>query len=135
MVIISHRITIIQSRKPPVRDVNEGLQWFGSSLGLFSLRDKNKSCFRIFIELLKTSKKGKSLSSDEIADRLNLTRGTIIHHINKLMESGIVVNKKNRYMLRINSLSVLIREVEKDFKKTYDDLKEVAEHIDKELRL
>jgi len=132
---VYQKITITESSKPVNKGINEELQWFGSSLGLFSLRDKNKSCFRIFIELLKTSKKGKSLSSDEIADRLNLTRGTIIHHINKLMESGIVVNKKNRYMLRINSLSVLIREVEKDFKKTYDDLKEVAEHIDKELRL
>ncbi len=129
------KITIIRSSKPVDKNINEELQWFGNSLGLFNLRDRDKSCFRIFIQLLKTSKKGKSMSSDEIAAKLSLTRGTIIHHINKLMESGIVVSEKQKYSLRINNLYVLIEEMEKDFKKAVDDLKEVAKSIDRELGL
>ena len=53
MAIIRQRITIINVRKPALRTINDELQWLGSSLGLFNLRDKDKSCFRIFIELLK----------------------------------------------------------------------------------
>lgn len=132
---MEHRITIIRMRKPISNEINEELQWLGSSLGLFSLRDKDKSCFRIFIELMKISKtKTPAISSDELAYRLNLTRGTVMHHINKLIEAGIVVkNGSKGYMLRSNSLKELIEEVEKDIKRTYDDLKNVANKIDMKL--
>ena len=56
MALIQQRITIIRMRRPETPSLNEELQWFGSSLGLFNLRDKDKSCFRIFIELLKATK-------------------------------------------------------------------------------
>ena len=48
------KITIIRIRKPAQSNINKELQWLGSSLGLFGLRDKDKSCFRIFIELIKS---------------------------------------------------------------------------------
>jgi predicted transcriptional regulator len=127
------RITIVQIRKPADIDINEELQWVGTSLGLFNLRDKDKSCFRIFIELLKTTKQKKPLSSDEIAYRLNLSRGTVVHHIKKLEDSGIVSIEKNRYMLRADNLKSLINEIEKDMKRTCDDLREIADKIDRRL--
>lgn len=134
MRITHQRITIIRSRKP-TRNLNDELQWFGNSLGLFNLRDKDKSCFRIFIELIKSAKIDKPLSSDEISLKLNLSRGTVIHHINKLMESGIVVHHGNSYMLRVNNLEVLIDEIQKDAERTLDDLRKVAKEIDQFLGL
>ncbi|MBI5072732.1 winged helix-turn-helix transcriptional regulator, partial [Candidatus Woesearchaeota archaeon] len=91
--MIQQRITIIKIRRPVTQNLNEELQWFGTSLGLFNLRDKDKSCFRIFIELLKATKHNKSITSDELADHLALSRGTVIHHVNKLMETGLVVHE------------------------------------------
>ncbi len=129
------RITIIKFRKPVKKDINEDLQWFGSSLGLFNLRDRDSSCFRIFIELLKCSRKKKPLSSDELAYKTGLSRGTVIHHLNKLMGSGIVVSEKNKYILRVENLKVLVEEIEKDIKRTCNDLKEIAKNIDEELGL
>ena len=133
MVFIRQRITIVNIRKPAEHNVNQELQWFGTSLGLFNLRDKDKSTFRVFIELLKSSKKHETLTSDELASRLALARGTIIHHINKLMESGLVVHEGNKYTLRVENLKTLIEEVEKDIKRACDDLKEVAKEIDARL--
>ena len=135
MVYIRQRITIVNIRKPAEHNVNQELQWFGSSLGLFNLRDKDKSTFRVFIELLKSSKAKHTLTSDELASRLSLSRGTIIHHINKLMESGLVIHEGNRYTLRVENLKTLIDEVEKDIKRACDDLKEVAKEIDNRLGL
>ncbi len=129
------KITIINIRKPGQKNLNQELQWLGNSLGLFNLRDKDKSCFRVFIELLKDAKHKQPSTSDELAAKLGLSRGTIIHHINKLMESGIVVNEKNRYFLRVDNLRELINEVEKDIKRACDDLKEVATDIDDKLEL
>ena len=133
MVFIRQKITIVSIRKPAESNVNQELQWLGTSLGLFNLRDKDKSCFRIFIELLKSAKKRETLTSDELALRLDLTRGTIIHHMNRLMESGLVVHEKNRYTLRVESLSSLIDEVEKDIQRTCEDLKRIALDLDKRL--
>ncbi|MBS3136283.1 winged helix-turn-helix transcriptional regulator [Candidatus Woesearchaeota archaeon] len=133
MRYISHRITIINVRKPSLPSINEQLQWLATSLGLFSLRDRNKTCFRIFIDLLKSAKHRRALTSDEIADHLSMSRGTVIHHINHLIDSGIVVRDGSTYMLRVDSLSDLIDEVEKDIQRTLHDLREVARSIDSRL--
>ncbi len=129
------RITIIKSTRPAARDINEQLQWLGSSLGLFNLRDKDKSCFRIFIELLKASKQKNDLSSDDLAAKLRLSRGTVVHHLNKLMEAGIVVHDSGSYLLRVENLEILINELQKDIHRATEDLKEIAKEIDKVLGL
>ena len=133
MVNLYPKITIIKIRRPARNEINEELQWIGASLGLFNLRDKDRSCFRIFVELLKSSKIGKGLSSDEIAFKSGLSRGTVIHHINKLIESGLVIVEERKYVLREAKLEPLIDEVEKDVIRSLDGLRAIAKDIDKKL--
>lgn len=133
MTIIYQRITISSSRKPDKHKLNDALQWFGESLGLFSTRDKDNSCFRLFIELLKAARHEIPMTSDDLAFRLNLSRGTIVHHLNKLIESGIVVNEGNKYILRVNNLEVLVDELEQDLARMCTDLRKVAREIDTKL--
>ena len=135
MNIINHRITIISIGRPRVRNINDELQWFGHTLGLFNLRDKDKSCFRLFIELVKNARRNHPSTSDELAAKLQLTRGTVIHHLNKLMESGLVVHQKNQYVLRVDSLRDLVDEVEKDIRRSLEDLRSGAAEIDQWLGL
>ena len=132
---MAKKIILVKIRRGATEDVNRELQWLGNSLGLFNLRDKDKSCFRVFIELLKAAKANMPLTSDELAYRLNLSRGTVIHHINKLMDAGIVIYDGKRYMLRVDNLKDLVDEVEKDIERTCLDLKEIAQEIDKRLGL
>ena len=134
MFIRSQRIIIVRNR-PPKKQVNEELQWLGDSLGLFNLRDKDKSCFRIFLEIIKSAKQGKPLTSDELADKLNLSRGTVIHHINRMIESGIIIHQDNGYMLRVDNLTQLVQEIRKDIDRTIDDMSEIAEDIDRWLEM
>jgi len=134
MFISSQRIIIVRNR-PPKKQVNEELQWLGDSLGLFNLRDKDKSCFRIFLEIIKSAKQGKPLTSDELADKLNLSRGTVIHHINRMIESGIIIHQDNGYMLRVDNLTQLVQEIRKDIDRTIDDMSEIAEDIDRWLEM
>lgn len=129
------RITIIKVRIPQQNDVNKELQWLGSSLGLFNLRDKDKSCFRIFIELVKTAKNQDTISSDELALRLKLSRGTVVHHLHKLEEAGIIIHEKKGYILRVNNLSNLVDELENDLLRTCEKLRRVANKIDTKLGL
>lgn len=124
------KITIIRFRKPLKTTLNEELQWFGSSLGLFNLRDKDRSCFRVFIELLKAAKMQAPMSSDEIAKRLNLSRATVVHHINNLIERGMVLQIHDGYIMRTSNLKELMEELKRDSVKAYEELEHVAGQID-----
>lgn len=135
ITIKQQRITIINSVKPVKKNLNEELKWFGASLGLFNLRDKDKSCFRLFIELLKNAKEGCLASSDELAYKTSLSRGTVVHHLNRLMESGIVAKEGKKYILRVPNLEILIDELKQDVERACSNLKEIAKHIDKFLGL
>ena len=135
MRFVQRKITIITSRRPAHNDINDELQYFGNALGLFGLRDKDKSMYRIFIQLIKGAKKQKAYSSDELAIKLNLSRGTVVHHLNKLIQAGIIVSEGNRYMLRVDNLSQLVDEIRKDVDRSITDLKEISDDIDKLLGL
>ena len=67
-------INIKNIEKKENNDFNKDIQWLSDSLGLFNLRDKEKSCFRIFLELIKAKKEDKLISSDEIAFNSHLSR-------------------------------------------------------------
>ncbi|MBD3203308.1 ArsR family transcriptional regulator, partial [Candidatus Woesearchaeota archaeon] len=129
------RITIVRTRKPKNSDINDDLIWFCRSLGLFGVRDKDKSCFRLFVTLLKALKSGRDMTSDEIADNVNLSRGTVIHHMRKLIGSGLVVSRNNKYGLKYDNLSDILEEMEHELLRTMDKLKRTAEVIDDRLSL
>ena len=135
MITSFRKVTIVKIRKPKSKVVNEDLQWFCSSLGLFSLRDKNSSCFRVFIELLKAARQEMPISSDEIAAHLGLTRGTVVHHLTRLISSGLITTHGNSYILRVSNLEELVEEIKKDTMNVFNDLKEVAKDLDEELGL
>ena len=130
-----NKITIYKIKKPSTNDLNQELQWFSQSLGLFSSRDKEKSCFRIFIALVEAKKSSRFLSSDELADKANLTRATAIHHLKNLEQHGLVKQEHNRYTLSSNSFSALIKQLAWESKQLFEDLEEVSEELDKKLQL
>lgn len=128
-------IRVLKTEKKNSKDLNENLQWLSNSLGLFNTRDKEKSCFRVFLELIKAKKENKLISSDEIAFNSHLSRGTVIHHINKLIEHDFIVEYKNRYALKSKNVESLINDLEINIHSVLKELKKVAKEIDKELKL
>ena len=126
---------VIQKVKVPKEDLNAELMWLSKSLGLLSERDKEYSCFRMFIEIIKASKRGEGLSSDELAYRLNLTRGTVIHHLTKLIGAGLVRVEDNKYSLREKNLELTLKKMKNDFVSAFEQVEELGKEIDKKLGL
>ena len=106
------------------------MQWISDSLGLFNERDKERSCYRIFVELLKEK---KPLRSDDIALNSRLSRGTVVFHLNKLMDSGLVINEENKYKLREKKVSYLIKKLRKDVLATLKEIEEIAKDFETKL--
>ncbi|GAG45787.1 unnamed protein product, partial [marine sediment metagenome] len=76
----------------------------------------------------------QGLSSDEISNKTRITRGTVIHHINKLTDSGLIISQKNKYKLRTRNVNRLIKEIEEDVEETFKEMEKIAKKIDKQLR-
>src|SRR3989344_2853477 len=112
-------ITIKKLNRPKISDLNQDIQIITQSLGLFSKRDKEKSCFRIFVEILKNK---NGITAEEITLNTNLTRATVIHHLNYLIKSGLITKKKHKYYLRGETLEGLIKEINNDMNKTFYEL-------------
>ena len=130
---MAQRIVLLKVRRAPGENVNQELQWLGNSLGLFNLRDRDSSCFRIFITLVRNSKKDAALSSDEIAEKLRLSRGTVVHHLQKLMDAGIVLREHERYLLRDSRMENLVNNLHSDLESIFIEMKTVAKEIDEQL--
>lgn len=130
---MGQRVIIIKVRRTTAENINQELQWLGNSLGLFNLRDKDSSCFRVFIALVRKAKRDKALSSDEIANHLHLSRSTVVHHLTRLMDSGIAVREEGGYWLRENNLPALIKGIHRDLDTVFNDLQQVAQDIDEKL--
>lgn len=130
------RITIIRTSEPSNDNINELLQWFGGTLGLFNVRDKDRSCFRIFIVLLKAVKQNPNgLSSDDIASKTSLSRGTVVYHLNKLMEVGLVNEVDNKYYLKNDNLEEISESIRSDVNDAFDSLSYIGRNLDKKLGL
>jgi len=133
--MIRSKITIITMRRPIQLDLNDELQWFGQALGLFGERDRDKSCFRIFIELVKARKTGITLSSDDLADLLHLSRSTVVHHLRTLMQQGMVIQAGRRYTLRADSLEELTRLLQQDAMRAFENVRKMGQQLDHMLGL
>ena len=131
---ITH-FTIIREGAQPKNNINDLLLLFGERLGLFSLRDKDKSCYRIFITLVRALKQGVKLSSDELALQTGLTRGTVVHHLNRLLAAGIIINDSNKYYIPHDSLEDLVDDMRVQVSSMFDNLSLTAKEIDKALDL
>lgn len=129
------RITIVKEAPKTSSNINELLLLLGSNLGLFSMRDKDKSCYRIFIILVKALKVKVELTSDELAAQTGLSRGTVIHHLNHLMDAGIVTNYKNKYFINYDSLEDMVEDMRKGVSNMFDNIGKVARKIDSTLEL
>jgi biotin operon repressor len=90
---------------------------------------------RVFRRVIVTSRAGSGVSSSELGEELGLSRTSIVHHLNRLLESGVVERRKSRYFLRSNNLHRTLMELERDIERMFESMQEVADALDRELEL
>ncbi len=124
---------IIQIEPLSKSDTNEQLHWISQSLGLFNERDKEKSCHRIFIELIKAKKENRLVNSQDLADKSHLSRATVLHHLDKLIESNIVIERNHEFRLIDSNLNSMILRLKKEANEFLDEMEKISKKLDKEL--
>jgi len=85
--------------------------------------------------IVEAARLNEGLTSDELAEKHQLSRGTVIHRLNKLTKSGLVIHHESQYKLRGRNLKDTIEEAQRYINRIFEDLEKVSETIDEALAL
>jgi len=126
---------LLSVRKPPAAEYQSDLEWVCRTFGFLESRDKKKTAYLIFKALVEATIHNNGLTSDELAEKLSLTRGTMIHHLNKMIKSGLVIFHEGKYKLRERSLKSTVEEIQRDITRVFENLFDVTDKLDHTLGL
>ncbi len=132
MVQNCFRITIKKIEPPFSHDLEEEFNYLCKCLGFFEQIDKEKTASAVFKEIVKSYDEGRPLSSTELAERVGMSRGAVINHLNRLIASGLVVKEGRHYLPRSKSVLRTIRELEEDIDRIFSGMEKIAKKIDQE---
>jgi predicted transcriptional regulator len=126
----SFRIIIRRIEPPFERSPENEMEWLCQSLGLSPI-DKDKATVDIFKEVVRSTETGSGISSTILAEKVKLSRGAVINHLNNLQLAGLVVKEGRNYFARSRSMVRTIQEVEEDIRRIFDRMEETAREIDR----
>jgi len=129
----SFKIVIRRVEQPfSDRPIDE-LEWICQSLGFFEPIDRDKTASQVFREIIKATEGGEALTSSAIAQRVGMSRGSVINHLNNLMRSGLIVRDGRFYSARSRSIYRTIEEIEEDIERIFAKMKKTALELDLDL--
>ncbi|MDE1870813.1 MAG: winged helix-turn-helix transcriptional regulator [Candidatus Micrarchaeota archaeon] len=126
------RIVIKFIERPDFNDPEKILKWFCDVFGLSSDGEPNsieEQILRNFTEAAYSSNKG--LSSSELRLNTQLARSTVIYHLNRFRDAGLLVKKGRKYYLRASEMRKAIEEIEYDINREMQRMLDMAGEFDK----
>jgi predicted transcriptional regulator len=127
------KIVVRKVERPFNKDFEHQLTWICSSLGFFEPIDKEKNAAAVFKEIVLATEKGEALCSTAIAERVGMSRGAVLNHLNNLQRSGLIEKNGKYYSARSRSMKRTIEEIEEDVNRVFSQLKKTAEELDKQI--
>jgi predicted transcriptional regulator len=125
------KIVIRDVERPDSKKPDAMLRWF---LAVFDLGDGNEANgieAQILAALVRAGHVGEGISSSELKLQPPVARSTVIYHLNRLMELGIIVKKGRKYHLRANDMSKVMEEIEYDMEREMQRMIDMAREFDK----
>lgn len=127
---IHQRLILNNIPRPPSNGIHDETYWLCDTLGLSAGRDIEDLSIRIVLHLLEESSKKEGVTSEHLADRLDITVGRVNHHLRNLVRSGVVYRERRLVYLRGRTLRESVRELRRDAERIFDELEKVASEID-----
>lgn len=127
----SFKIVVKKVEPPFSNKLEDELDWICETLGFFEPIDREKTASAIFKEIIINAEKGKLLTSTELANKVNMSRGSVINHLNKLMRSGLIEKQGHYYLPRSRSITRTIQEIEEEIVSIFRKMELTAREIDK----
>ena len=129
------QITIKKVQKPQEKNIKKDIDWICDSFALSSGRDIGQMTKKVISSIIKNFSRHAKVSSEKIADELDINQSMVNHHLRNLSNSGMIYRERKSIMLNGGSLKAAVNEMRKDTNRLFDDIEEIAEEIDKDLGL
>ncbi|MCL5007548.1 MAG: winged helix-turn-helix domain-containing protein [Candidatus Marsarchaeota archaeon] len=127
------KIVIKNIAMPTSSDPDSIIRWMCEAFGFSG--DATGDNIDLDILRIFTSEYGrrgvKGISSSEIKVDQNVARSTIIYHLNRFIEAGLVVKRGRKYYLRAPELSRAIEEIEYDIEREMHRMLDMAREFDR----
>ncbi|MBU0953251.1 MAG: hypothetical protein KKA90_02415 [Nanoarchaeota archaeon] len=126
-----HRELILRDKRPPAeKHLDTDLTWFCHAFGFQEPRDKGEVAIRLFHEFLDAAREGRQLTTKELMEHHDLSRGLTVYYLNKFIARGLVQRLGNKYELRHTNLENVVDELEKDASRTFATIRGIARELD-----
>ena len=107
------------------------ISWFCEALGLSGTGELDSIESGILEKFLMAASKNIGISSSKIKLGKNVPRSTVIYHLNRLIESGLIVKRGRKYYMRAQTLSTSIEEIEYDIDREFQRMIDMAKEFDR----
>jgi DNA-binding transcriptional ArsR family regulator len=112
--------------KPHEQSLEDDLLWLCDSFGFSSGRDTENTATKIVFSLLDKLSNDELISSEALADDLEIKISRVNHHLRNLNDSGLLYRKKRLIYLRGGSLKAAVKEMRKDSERIFDELNNIS---------
>ena len=129
------RITIRKVERPVAPDLFADFDWICRSLGFFDHSEGENAPSQLFREVFLASERGNPATSTQLAEKIGLSRGATINHLNNLQRAGLVEKHGRAYVPRAKSMSNIVDEIEGDIARVFKGMRETALQLDSDFAL
>ena len=119
---------------PPPRESDDELEAFCRHLRIVSTRDMDGTVTVVFRSML-VEGRVQPVGSSELAKTTHLNRVTIIHHLQRLEQMGLVEHTERKYRLRVSGLQQAVAQMREEMMRSFEEAEALALDLDREFML
>lgn len=131
ITIYMERIVIRFVERPDFNKPEDMLKWFCDVFGLSSGENPNSIEAQILKNFIEAAYNNEGLASSELRLNTDLARSTVIYHLNRFIDAGLLVKRGRKYYLRASEMSKAIEEIEYDINREMQRMRDTARVFDK----
>jgi len=124
------QIMIRFMEKPDQNDAEGIIRWFCDVFGLSNPEAENPVEEQILKFFVEAARDEKGLSSGELDLETKLARSTVIYHLNRFRDAGLIVKRGRKYYLRAGQMEKVIQEIGYDLERELRGLIDASKRLD-----
>lgn len=125
------KISIRSVERPRGNNLQEIIRWFCMEFGFSNGLDNEDVAEQLLEQLAEAACEKRGLTSSELKVNKKKARSTIIYHLNRFIEAGLVVKIGRQYYLRATQLSRAVEEVKYDIDREMMKMVDTAKDFDR----
>lgn len=117
--------------RPDSESPDEMIRWFCNVFGLSNDDDSDRIEEDILRSFVTAAYHDEGLASSELKLHADIARSTVIYHLNRFIDVGLLVKHGRKYYLRASEMSKAIEEIEYDIDREMSRMLDTAKEFDR----